>query len=251
MDEYVVKQITKKGKKYLVEFKSLDDVLELNEDLIVEYRIIKDAIFDKKTFNKIKKSESEVLYYNKVLHYIDFKPRTKKEVEKYLGDFDLSKELIDKIIKKLIKISYIDDERFARSYTLEAIRKQKGRLYILKELETKGISKDITSKYLEEYDKELEIENAKKVALKLAKTISKNPLKKQKIQLSNKLLIEGYSYDIISYVINSIELSDESEELLEKEYNKLLLKDFDKNVIIQKLLSKGFDYSNIRKLIEK
>ena len=123
MDEYIVKKVTKKGKKYLVEISNIEEELVLSEDLIVEYRIIVGTIFDKKTFNKIKKSEKEVLYYNKVLHFIDFKPRTKKEVEEYLKKLEVPLEQIGLIIKKLIKIAYIDDERYTKSYVLESIRK--------------------------------------------------------------------------------------------------------------------------------
>lgn len=252
MDEYKVKKITKKGKKYLVLFENVEEEVILSEDLIVEYRIIVGSIFDKKTFNKIKKCEKEVLYYNKVLHYIDFKPRTKKEVEEYLIKLEVPTEQIEKMIKKLMNISYIDDERYAKSYVLESIRKLKGKNYIIQSLLNKGISKEISLKYLEEeYDRDIERDNAMKVATKLSLTITKNPLKKQKLQISNKLMMEGYSYDIINYVFANIELLDESSELLIKEYNKLLLKGFDKNKIIQKLLTKGFEYSEIRKNIEK
>ena len=252
MDEYIVKKVTKKGKKYLVEISNIEEELVLSEDLIVEYRIIVGTIFDKKTFNKIKKSEKEVLYYNKVLHFIDFKPRTKKEVEEYLKKLEVPLEQIGLIIKKLIKIAYIDDERYAKSYVLESIRKLKGKNYIIQSLSLKGIDKELALKYVDEYcDKETERENALKITRKLILTISKNPLKKQKVQINNKLMIEGYSYDIINYVLSNIELIDESEELLIKEYNKLLLKETDKNKIIQKLLNKGFEYSNIRKIIEK
>ena len=49
MDEYIVKKVTKKGKKYLVEISNIEEELVLSEDLIVEYRIIAGTIFDKKT----------------------------------------------------------------------------------------------------------------------------------------------------------------------------------------------------------
>ena len=83
--EYKVSKIVRKGTKYLVFFNNQDDFLTLNEDQIVEYRIIVGNSFNKKDYQKIKHSEKLATSYNKVLHYIDFKPRTTKEVKDYLA----------------------------------------------------------------------------------------------------------------------------------------------------------------------
>ena len=101
---------------------------------MVEFRIIVGHTFSSEEFHKIKNSEKMSLYYNKVLHYIDFKPRSKKEVYNYLLNLDVDEKSINEIIQKLIKIQYLDDERYAQSYILELIRKSKGRLYILQNL---------------------------------------------------------------------------------------------------------------------
>ena len=71
----------------------------------------------------------------------------------------------------------------------------------------------------------------------------------ERIQINNNLISEGYPYDVVNRVLYSIELLDESETLLEKEYIKLKNKEEDKNKIIQKLLAKGFDYSDIKEII--
>ena len=247
--EYKVIKVLKKGKKYLVYFDNFDDEIILNEDKIVEYRIIQNAVFSSKDFSKIKKAANEVKYYEKVVNYINFKPRTRKEVYEYLKNLEASETQINTLIKKLESISYINDERYTESFVSEYIRKKKGSKYIEQTLEQKGIEKDLVYKYLDLYTKEQEIENATLVANKYAKSITKNPIKKQRIQINNKLISEGYPYDVVNRVLYSIELLDESETLLEKEYIKLKNKEEDKNKIIQKLLAKGFDYSDIKEII--
>ena len=247
--EYKVLKVIKKGKKYLVYFDNYEDEIILNEDKLVEYRIIQNAIFVSKDFNKIKKAANEVKYYEKVVNYINFKPRTKKEVYEYLKNLEASETQINTLIKKLKDISYINDERYTESFIFEYIRKKKGSKYIEQTLEQKGIEKDLIYKYLDNYSKELETENAIDVANKYAKSITKNPIKKQRIQINNKLISEGYPYDIINKVLYTIELVDESKDLLEKEYLKLKNKEEDKNKIIQKLLAKGFEYSSIKEII--
>lgn len=247
--EYKVIKIIKKGKKYLVYFDNYENEVMLNEDKLVEYRIMVNSIYSKQEFNKIIKGEKEVKYYEKVINYINFKQRTKKEVYEYLKDQEATENQINSLIKKLERIAYIDDERYTKSFVSEYIRKKKGKKYIYQTLENKGVDKKIIEENIEIYSYEQEYENGMDIAKKLSKTISKNPLKKQKLQISNKLLVDGYSYDIINRVLTNIELVDESLDTLKKEYDKLLLKETDKNKIIQKLLVKGFDYSSIRQII--
>ncbi len=247
--EYKVLKVIKKGKKYLVYFDNYEEEVILNEDKLVEFRIIQNAIYSNTEFKKIIKGEKEVKYYEKVINYINFKPRTKKEVEEYLKNLEATESQIKNLVKKLENISYINDERYTESFVSEYIRKKKGRKYIEQTLEQKGIEKELALKCLDNYSKEKEIENAYDVANKYAKTISKNPVKKQRIQINNKLISEGYQYDVVNKIIYNIELIDNSKYLLEKEYEKLKDKEIDKNKIIQKLLTKGFEYSDIREIL--
>ena len=246
--EYKVSKIRVKNKKYYISFDQYENEIILTEDQMVEFRIIVGHTFSSKEFH-IKNSEKMSLYYNKVLHYIDFKPRSKKEVYNYLLNLDVDEKSINEIIQKLIKIQYLDDERYAQSYILELIRKSKGRLYILQNLLNKGIDQDLIQKYLNEYSFDEEKKNALKIVNKFISSIQKNPIKKQKMQITNKLLQEGYSFDIINYVLGEIEWTDNSNALLVKEYQKLLNKEIDQNKIIMKLLNKGFDYQDIKKII--
>lgn len=246
---YKVTKIAKKGKKFVITFDNYDNEVILNEDKLVEYRILLNNEYSKSEFNKIIKSEKEVRYYELVVNYINFKQRTKNEVVKYLEDHDANKTQIDSIIKKLTYISYIDDNRYTNSFISEYIRKKKGKKYIYQTLENKGVDKKIIDEYIDKYTSDLEYDNAMSVANKVASLNTKNPIKKQKLQISNKLLTDGYSYDIINKVLSNVDLTDESFETLEKEYHKLLLKELDKNKIIQKLLAKGFEYSSIRQIM--
>lgn len=249
LKEYKVIKIIRKNKKYLVYFDNDETEYTLTDDQIVEFRIIVGNVLDEKTIKKLKKSISESTFYSKTLHYIDFKPRTEKEVNKYLKEQGAEDDAINNIIKKLKRVHYIDDERYAKSFVNEAIRKQKGKNYINQNLLDKGIEINYIQDSLQEYNRDIEVENAIIKANKVAKTITKYPLKKQKQKITERLLIDGFGYDIINYALNKIELIDESDDLLEKEYNRLLLKGFDNNKIIQKLLAKGFDYSNIKNLL--
>ena len=108
---YTIKEVVKNGKKYYLRFEEIDEDYLVNEDQIVSYRLIKGNVLDQKTYKTLMTDVDNMVYYNKALHFIDFKPRTKKEINEYLTKFQLDESTINKIIKKLEKIGFIDDER--------------------------------------------------------------------------------------------------------------------------------------------
>ena len=206
---YTIKEVVKNGKKYYLRFEEIDEDYLVNEDQIVSYRLIKGNVLDQKTYKTLMTDVNNTVYYNKALHFIDFKPRTKKEINEYLTKFQLDESTINKIIKKLEKIGFIDDERYANRYTEELIRKGKGK-----------------------------------------KAIYNLLIKKQKMQLIEKLLREGYGQDAINYAMSNITFTDNSQERLIKEYEKLQDKNIEKEKIIARLLAKGYEYSDIKRILK-
>ena len=184
------------------------------------------------------------------MHFIDFKPRTKKEINEYLTKFQLDESTINKIIKKLEKIGFIDDERYANRYTEELIRKGKGKKANYNLLIKKGIEQDLINENLSKYEKDDEFANALRIAEKLVKPESDYPIKKQKMQLIEKLLREGYGQDAINYAMSNITFTDNSQERLIKEYEKLQDKNIEKEKIIARLLAKGYECSDIKRILK-
>ncbi|MCM1513687.1 MAG: RecX family transcriptional regulator [Anaeroplasma bactoclasticum] len=248
-ETYVVEAVQKKGKKYLVQFENNDDPLTLTEDQIVEFRVIKGSIFSDSDFEKIKASIELSTYYAKSIRYIDFKPRTKKEVVEYLQSYGLDQDSIIKLIQKLEQIGYIDDERYVSRFVEECIRKGKGRYYIIQTLSQKGINKEFVFPFLAEYDKDVEIENAMALASKILFKITDYPVRKQKLQIQQKLLSAGFHSEIINYVINHLSFENHSQERLKKEVARLKEKNLEKEKIITKLLAKGYEYIDIKKVL--
>mgnify|MGYP000009449235 CR=1 FL=1 len=229
---YTIKEVVKNGKKYYLRFEEIDEDYLVNEDQIVSYRLIKGNVLDQKTYKTLMTDVNNTVYYNKALHFIDFKPRTKKEINEYLTKFQLDESTINKIIKKLEKIGFIDDERYANRYTEELIRKGKGKKAIYNLLIKKGIEQDLINENLSKYEKDDEFANALRIAEKLVKPESDYPIKKQKMQLIEKLLREGYGQDAINYAMSNITFTDNSQERLIKEYEKLQDKNIEKEKII-------------------
>ena len=246
-----IKKVVAKGKKFLVYINDETEGISFTEEQLISNRIIKGMSFYEKDWKKIIKSLDEGILFDKTLKYIDYKPRTEKEVIDYLEEHNATPTNIKNILKKLKEINFIDDDRYARIFIEEEIRHQKGPNAIKHVLLTKGITEDIINKYLYEYSDELLFDNALDMANKTLKTVNGLPVSKQKESVYTRLYRMGYDYSIINQVLSVIEYSSLDFNKLMKDYLKICEKEQDQNKIIQKLLAKGYNYSDIKKLISE
>ena len=246
-----IKKIVAKGKKFLVYINDDDEGISFTEDQLISNRIIKGTSFYEKDWKKIVKSLDEGLLLDKTLKYIDYKPRTEKEVIDYLEEHNATSTNIKNIVKKLKDINFIDDDRYARIFIEEEIRHQKGPNAIKHVLLTKGIDEVTITKYLSEYGYDLLFENALDMANKTLKTVIGLPVSKQKESVYTRLYRMGYDYSIINQILSMLKYSTLDFSKLEKDYLKLKEKEIDSNKIIQKLLAKGYNYSDIKKVISE
>ena len=94
-------------------------------------------------------------------------------------------------------------------------------------------------------------DNALDIAKKTIKSIGGLPLSKQKEAIYTRLQRMGFNYDHISSVLNKITYNELDYDLLEKEYLKLKSKETDKQKIISKLLTKGYNFQDIKRVIQE
>ena len=193
--------------------------------------------------------------------YLEFRSLYLEQYERTGGNIDI-KSLFSSVLRSgnqdmhkyceflFEKIGFIDDERYANRYTEELIRKGKGKKAIYNLLIKKGIEQDLINENLSKYEKDDEFANALRIAEKLVKPESDYPIKKQKMQLIEKLLREGYGQDAINYAMSNITFTDNSQERLIKEYEKLQDKNIEKEKIIARLLAKGYECSDIKRILK-
>lgn len=241
--------VKQKRNKYEV-FTSIDETgIIFTEDEIVINRIIKGATYTLEQWEQIKNKHEQSLLYEKALKYISYKPRTILEVTNHLKELSDDINSINQIIEKLIKLDFLNDTRYAYSYLESSIRTGNGPIKISHELHNKGIEEKIIKEVLLTYTTEQQIDVAYNVSIKHLKLLDKYPMRKQKELLSQKLLRSGFNYSIINQVIPLMSFNSDNMEQLEKDYEKISKKTNDKNKIIQHLLQKGYEYSDIKKIL--
>ena len=243
-----VEKVIAKGKKYQVFIDINDEEYKFSENQIVTNRIIKGAIFTIEDWNEIVNSQNTSLLFDQMLHFIDYKLRTKKEVIEKLISKKAEQKDIDIVIERLEKINYIDDERYVSLFVQDAIRDLKGPSYIKFTLEQKGIENNLIIRELEKVDDLVFEENANVLATRYQKTINNHPANKQKELIMQKLARNGFSYDVMNKVIRNLSFKEDDLEKLKEEYVKIFARTNDVHKTIASLMQKGYRYEDIKKI---
>ena len=78
----------------------------------------------------------------RAVHYLSYRPRTCREVRRYLGKHGLLGHA-DPAIDRCIELGYLNDEAYARAFVRERIRlKPRGRPRLVSELLGRGVDRD-------------------------------------------------------------------------------------------------------------
>ena len=141
--------------------------------------------------------------YNKVINYIKIRLRSKKEIINYLKKMDISNDLIENIIDKLIIDKYIDDERFSIAYIKDKYNfSSNGPYKIINELVSLGIDRDLAYTYTFNII-DNEEEKINKLINKYIKLDKKHDWYYVKNKIYNNLVNLGYSKDVVINILNN------------------------------------------------
>ncbi len=136
------------------------------------------------------------------LKYLTSRARTCGEIAKHLREKGFEQEEIQETIERLKQLHYLDDMDYCLQYFAYAFGKGRGALRAKRELEEKGVSREIIQIAFEEYEaEESELERARQQAAKIA--AGKEPDRKLMAKIGRRLTTMGYSSDVIYQVIGS------------------------------------------------
>lgn len=143
----------------------------------------------------------------KVEHYCAYQERSQQEVRNKLYDYGLRSAEVEELISELIQSNFLNEERFARAYTLGKFRmKQWGRIKIKMGLKAKKVSDKLIIKALKELDADDYLETLSTVLARKAAQIHERDSFKRKNKLVQYGLMRGYENDLIFDVLKSSEL---------------------------------------------
>ncbi|MCF7923881.1 MAG: RecX family transcriptional regulator [Candidatus Izimaplasma sp.] len=261
---YKVLSIEKNKNKYKVVIEKAGEKISLtvSEDIILDFRLLKDKELTEKEYKNLVESINRDKYYQKLLYYANYKPRTAHEAKNYLDKFDIDEKAKHYYLNKLEEIQLLNDDLYVRNYIYEYSHYRLiGPKKIIYELRRKGISPTLINKHINDYKADLIYRNIVKLVEKKAKSIKSKPFKKTIQLIKSYIVNKGYDFNLVQTVINDqIDLINEfvnEEKALDKDiekyytkYKKSKQKSSFKNYVVPKLLNKGYQYGKILKILE-
>jgi len=144
----------------------------------------------------------------KLEHYCAYQERCHQEVEKKLREYFLIPEAQEKIIIHLISENYLNETRFAQSFSRGKFNiKHWGKLRIVRELKQRRISEYNIKKGLQEIEENIYLNSFHELAERKWEYLSNEPPQKAKQKLINYLQYRGWEshliFDKISELTNN------------------------------------------------
>lgn len=234
----------------------------VDEGTLIKFGLQKGKILEQHEIDDIVYEDEIAKAFNKALGFLSFQMRSEHEVRQKLLQADYGAAVVEEAIRKLERLGFLNDESYSKA--LVETRKRtakKGPAAIRQDLMKKGIAKDLQEQVLGEFSHSEQVEIARELAAKqMRASTGKTPMQvKQKTQ--DLLLRKGYSYSIVSEVLEQLtfeQADDEWEELVAHQGDKIWRKytakftgSERKNKVKQALYQKGFPLDVINRFIEQ
>ena len=170
----------------------------LHSDIIVKYGLSTGGDVAKDKLNIILEKSDMVIASNLAMKYVSTKLVTSKQLKDYLRGKGYKADIIKKVVDKCNEYSIVNDENFASSY-INIKQNSLSKRALENKLMQKGISKEISSGYLQDFDDV-------NVAIMTANKFMKNKeFNEENItKLLRHLSYKGFDYEVINKVINNI-----------------------------------------------
>lgn len=169
----------------------------LSTDALLESKIVRGQELSEADLAKFKKMSEDDKSYGLALAYVTRRMRSQGEIEDYLRRKGYVAELAERILRKLQKLGFVDDEEFARCWVenRRSIKSASAKKLQL-ELRQKKISDDIIRRVLAEDETD---------ERQLLRELIAKKRKQSRYQDDKKLIAflarQGFSYDDIKAVL--------------------------------------------------
>lgn len=250
----IVKMSDDKYKIYLD-----NDILIIYEDTIIKNNLLYKKEINDSLYNKLLEDNKFYDIYNKTVKFILKHRRSEKEVYEYLLNKDLTDDNIKAIISKLKDINLINDLEYCKAYINDKVYLGSNGINKIRiDLLNQNIPINVIEEQLSNIDISILNSKLEKMILKKIKYNKKYSKSLLRNKILNEMILLGYSKeDVLNIIDNNINNTDDN--ILEKEFNKCYNTKSKRkysceelnNKVRQKLISKGFNLSEINELIKK
>ena len=189
-------EVQKKNKERVNVY--LDGAFAFGVTLTVALDLKKGERLDEEEIARLKFNDIVDKAYQRALHYLGYRPRTRQEVRKYLQEKGTVSEAIEIVIERLAHRQYLNDVEFGRIWVENRARHNpKGRRALRYELQQKGLTEAEIEQSLNDLDEEALAWQAVRKRLRQWQGLDEWAFKKK---LTGHLTRRGFDYDIIEAI---------------------------------------------------
>ncbi len=166
---------------------------------------------------ELKSQDAREKAYNQALSYLEYRPRSRAEIERYLAGKKLDEVVVHDVVERLTRAGLLDDDEFARFWVENRQQfRPRGRMALRYELRLKGLNEETISSALGDVDEEESAYNLARAQAQRQSNLAPQELRRK---LGQYLTRRGYSYSVIGAVFQRLEAEqtdgqpDEPDEL--------------------------------------
>lgn len=243
-------------------FDESEIILELSDKIIKSYELEIGKEISKETFDILKDHEQVTRAYNKALKFLTVKDYTYNQMKKKLmdsGNYDDAQ--LDITLELLQNKNLINDEEYTVNYLKRCTRLGVGLNKAIYNLRNYGVSDEIIDQCLEKNSFDDEYLAATKIIDTYYNRNIGFSYKAMLKKIRDKLYIKGFTNEAIEKALSDYDFEFDYEKehnALEKEFikqKKKYSKKYDTNQlkekIINNLLRKGYNYEDIKEIMNK
>ena len=249
----IVSYEKKANNKYKVKLDN-DETITLYDNVILNNNLLITKEID--DVDKLIKENDFYELYNKTIRYLGTKLRTRKEIYNHFK-LKYDRDIINDVLDRIKDEGYLNDDLYAKSYVNDQVNlSNNGYHKILRDLSAKDIDEELIKEYLDKVSEDTWKDKIRKIIEKKIKANNKYSSSYLKEKILYDLNNLGYDKSMILDVIGEYTIED-NEDIFNKTYESIynkLSKKYSGNELkvqlINKLMSKGFKYSEIKDKIK-
>lgn len=214
----LVTDIVKKDNKKYIVFLDYSKAFSLYGSEIKKYDICIEKDISKTAYEQIMNEILPKRCMERAVYILKNSDKSSSDIRTKLIQGDYPEDIVEKVIDKLVQLSYLDDDRYAYNYIKYNV-KSKSLKKIKNDLLLKGISKDCINNAVETYEEEyLNINDSQYELLKKEFLKKKfdfiNDDNEKLYKIYSSLYRKGFKYDDIEKVYNDLKKSYQKEHIV-------------------------------------
>lgn len=174
----------------------------LQKELLIKYGLKPGLQIDINRFKGWLKEDEVRIALNRVIRYLSFRSRSRKEIEDYLQRKGFCAEVVEEVTEKLKRYGYVDDMAFAREWVSSRMRNNpKGKRAMVQELRQKGVHRNVIDNIMSAITDEEEEALALVLVEKYYKRYKGLEEREMVYKIGQALARRGFQWELIQRVI--------------------------------------------------